>query len=152
VPLRPRTAPAGAAGGSAESEQPPSLAFVVAAYALVVLLAVLLTLWGAFLVPFRVGGVLVPVSWLLAAVGNAALALAGGRLLGRIGAAVPGLLWLALVAALQTRRPEGDLILPGTPVGLGYLLVGALAAVVSYGYLSAPASAPDASPPPRARR
>ena len=47
------------------------------AYALLVLVAALLALWGAFLVPFRVGGTLVPVSWVVAVVGVAsALALA----------------------------------------------------------------------------
>ena len=129
--------------GTGTATTPPSAAFVVAAYAVVLLLTVLLTLWGAFLVPFRLGGVLVPVSWVLAA-GNAGLVVAGGRLLGRPGALVPGLVWLGLVSLLQTRRAEGDLVLPGTPVGLVYLLVGALALVVGYAHVSS-RPAPDAS-------
>ena len=103
------------------------------AYGLVLVLSVLLALWGAFLVPFRIGTVLVPVSWLVALVGNAALARAGGALRGPAGAAVPGLLWLSVVLVLFTRGPGGDLVLYTVPA-LVFLAVGALVSAVSYGF------------------
>jgi hypothetical protein len=127
----------------AEPEGPPTpgtTAFVVASYVVVLLLTVLLALWGAFLVPLRVGGVPVPVSWVIAVGGNVGVAVMGARLLGHRGAAVPGLLWLALAATLAARRSEGDLIVAGTLVGLGFLLLGALASAVSYSMLSSRAS------------
>ena len=104
-----------------------------AAYGLVLVLAVLLALWGAFLVPLRVGSTLAPVSWLVAAVGNVALGRYGGHLLGRPGALVPGLVWLGIALTLGTRRGEGDLVVPGTLPGLVFLLVGAVASAVAYG-------------------
>ncbi|MDP9435473.1 MAG: DUF6113 family protein [Actinomycetota bacterium] len=103
------------------------------AFALVLLLALLTGLWGAFLVPLRVGGVALPVSVLLAGVGNGVLCWAGGQLLGRLGAGLPGLLWFAVAVLLQTRRPEGDLVVPGTWTGLLFLVVGSLAAAVAVG-------------------
>jgi hypothetical protein len=101
----------------------------VAAYALVLVLTVELALWGAFLVSFRVAGVLVPVCWVIAVMGNAAVGRAGGMLAGRLGAGVPGLLWLAVVVPLMTRRTEGDLVVVGL-VGLVFLAAGALASAV----------------------
>jgi hypothetical protein len=116
----------------AEPQGPPGVTFVAASYAVVLLLTVLLALWGAFLVPFRVGGVAVPVSWVIAVAGNAALVVAGGRLLGRAGAAVPALLWLALAVTLATRRSEGDLVIANTLVGVGFLPLGALACAAAW--------------------
>ncbi len=110
------------------------------AFALVVVLTVLLALWGAFLVPLRIGGTLVPVSWFIALVGNALLGRAGGRLLGWFGTAVPLLVWLAIAFTLASRRTEGDLVVSGGPVGLGFLLAGALGGAASYVlFLSRPA-------------
>jgi hypothetical protein len=102
------------------------------AYALLVLLSVLLALWGAFLVPFRVGATLVPVSWAVAVVGNLALGRAGARLAGTSGAVLPGALWLLLAVVLSSQRSEGDLVVPGTTVGLVFLLSGAAASAVAY--------------------
>jgi hypothetical protein len=102
------------------------------AYALLVLVTVLLALWGAFLVPFRVGGTLVPVSWVVAVVGNLALGRAGARLAGSSGALLPGALWLLIVLVLSSRRSEGDLVVPGTTVGLVFLLAGAVASALAY--------------------
>ena len=102
------------------------------AYALLVLVTVLLALWGAFLVPFRVGGTLVPVSWVVAVVGNLAVGRAGARLAGSSGAVLPGALWLLIVLVLSSRRSEGDLVVPGTTVGLVFLLAGAVASAVAY--------------------
>ena len=103
------------------------------AYALVLLLTLLLALWGAFLVPLRVAGTLVPVSLLLAGVGTLVVGRAGGRLAGATGALVPGLLWLAVAVALSSRRAEGDVVVPGSPVGMLFLLSGALGSAVAYG-------------------
>ena len=102
------------------------------AYGLVLVLTVELAGWGAFLVPFRVGGSLVPVSWLIVLVGNVAVGYAGGRLAGKTGALVPGLLWLVLAFTLGSTRAEGDLVVPGSTVGMGFLLVGTLASAVAY--------------------
>jgi hypothetical protein len=138
----------------AEPEGPPSPAYVAAAYAVVLLLTVLLTLYGAFLVPLRVAGVLVPVSWLLVAVANVGVVVAGRRLAGVAGAAVPALVWLAMALLLAGRRTEGDLIVVASYVGYGYLLVGALAAAIAFGFVSGRrgAVASGASPGSRARR
>jgi hypothetical protein len=103
------------------------------AYALVLLLTVLLALWGAFLVPFRVGSTLVPVSLVIAVVGNVLVGRAASRLAGSSGALATGGVWLALVLLLSTRRAEGDVVVPGSTVGMGFLLAGALASAVAYG-------------------
>lgn len=104
-----------------------------AAYALVLWLALLLALWGAFLVPLKVGTVPVPLSLLVALAGNAALGWWGGRLYGRLGAAGPGLVWLGVALALGTQRREGDLVVPGSAMGLLFLLVGAVTSAVAFG-------------------
>lgn len=104
-----------------------------ASYALVLVLGLLLALWGAFLVPLKVGTVPVPLSVLVALVGNAALGWCGGRLYGRVGAAGPGLVWLGVALALGTQRREGDLIVPGSVMGLLFLLVGAVTSAVAFG-------------------
>lgn len=103
------------------------------AYALVLVLTIQFALWGAFLVPFRVGGALVPVSWLIAVAGNIAVGRAGGRLAGKVGAAIPAVLWLGLAFTLGARRAEGDLVVQGTAIGLGFLVAGALTGAVMYG-------------------
>ena len=103
------------------------------AYALVVVLAVLLALWGSFLVPFRVAGTLVPVSWVLALVGNVAIGRAAARLAGSAAVLPPALLWLLVAFTLASRRAEGDVVVPGTVVGLGFLLLGAVGSAVAYG-------------------
>jgi hypothetical protein len=104
-----------------------------AAYGLVLVLAVLLALWGCFLVPLRLGGVPVPLACLVALVGNAALGRAGGRLFGRAGAAGPGLVWLVIVLRLSSPTADGDLVVPGTGWGLAFLVVGALTSAVVFG-------------------
>jgi hypothetical protein len=103
------------------------------AYALVLLLTVLLALWGAFLVPFRVGGTLVPVSLVIAVVGNVLVGRAASRLAGSGGALATAVLWIGLTLVLSSRRAEGDVVVPGSTVGTGFLLAGALASAVAYG-------------------
>ena len=111
---------------------PPGPGQTAGAYALVLLLAVLLAVWGAFLVPLRVGGTLVPVSWAVAFGGNLVLGVAGDRLAGKAGALVPALLWLVLAFTLGSKRAEGDLVVPGSTEGVVFLLAGALGSAVAY--------------------
>lgn len=134
------TASAAPAGPATSEPAPPTLpdappgpVEVGAAYALVLVLSVLVALWGAFLVPLRVGGTLVPVCWLLALGSTAVLGAWGGRLLGKAGAVVPVLLWLAVAFTLGTRRAEGDLVVPGSTTGIVFLLAGAVGGAVAYG-------------------
>ncbi|MCW2776789.1 MAG: hypothetical protein JWN17_514 [Frankiales bacterium] len=117
-----------------------------AQYVLVLLLGVLTALWGAFLVPLRVAGVPVPVAVVVAAVANVVLGTAGGRLYGRLGAALPGVVWFAVVATLQSRTAEGDLVVPGSATGLALLLVGTVCATVPVG-LTSPRARPGRHTP-----
>lgn len=102
----------------------------VGTFALVLVLALLSALWSAFLVPLRVAGVPVPLAVVVACVANLVLGRAGGRLYGKPGALVPGLLWFAVVAVLQGKRPEGDLVVTGGATGLLLLLLGSTCAAV----------------------
>ena len=108
-------------------------AFRVLAYGLVLILTVQLAVWGAFLVPFRIGATIVPLSWVLAVVGNAVLGYAGGRVAGPRGAAFPGLVWLLITFPLGMKRAEGDLVVTGTVTGSAFLVLGALASATAYG-------------------
>ena len=106
------------------------------------LIALLVAAWLAlaevFWLPLRVGGVLVPVSIVVAVVGNlllptAALRLSGSRLVAVL-AVVP---WLVVAVAAMVRRPEGDLVMSGSEalgaVNLAFLMLGVLAAAFSVG-------------------
>jgi hypothetical protein len=97
-----------------------------------------LALAEVFWLPLRVGGVLVPVSVVVAVVGNlllptAALRLSGSRLVAVL-AVVP---WLVVAVAAMMRRPEGDLVMSGSEalgaVNLAFLMLGVLAAAFSVG-------------------
>lgn len=111
----------------------PGRAARVASYALVLVLTVQLAVWGAFLVPLRVGGAPVPIGLLLA-LATGPLCLAGGRLLGsRTGAVLPLVLWAVVAVALSSRRAEGDLVVTGSALGLAYLVLGLLGAAVTVG-------------------
>ena len=106
-------APAGGGPGAAPRAG-RGRAATAAAYALVLVLAVENAVLGAFLVPLRVGGTLVPVALLLGGVGTALVGRAGGRVLGdRRGAVVPGALAVVLALLMGSRRTEGDLVLAG---------------------------------------
>ncbi|MGZ6825344.1 MAG: DUF6113 family protein [Mycobacteriales bacterium] len=113
----------------------------VAAYALVLVLAVELALWGAFLVGARPLGHALPVAALVALVGNLVVGRAGARVRGRrAGAVVPGGLGLAVALVLGSKRPEGDVVVTSTFRGLAFLFVGTLAAAAAAG---ATPGAPD---------
>jgi hypothetical protein len=132
---------------TSEAEQPPSPLETWFAFALVLLLTVLLCLWAAFLVPLRVGTVRLPVSLLIAGVGNGLLGWAGGRLLGVPGVLVPGALWLGLAFLLGRRGAGGDLVIPGDLVGTAFLALGALGFAVAFGMTSARQTAATPGPP-----
>ena len=109
---------------------PRSVARVVGIYLLVLALSAELAVWGAFTVLLRVGGRPVPLGIAVAAVGNVVLGRAGGRVLGnRAGQIGPGLVWIVVALELATKRPEGDLVVITGLRGLGFLLVGAVAAL-----------------------
>ncbi len=102
------------------------------AYALVLVLAVELALWEAFLVAARPFDRPLPVAAALAVVGNLAVGLAGASVLRRpLGAAVPGLLWLVIALALGSTTSAGDLVVPNSGRGVGFLLAGAGAAAAA---------------------
>ena len=113
-----------------DGERRPYGPLTVASYAVVVLLAVELAVWGAFLVPVRGLGVPLPVAPLVAVAGNLGLAVAGARLLrSRAGCVPPVLLWLGIALTAGTRT-HGDLVVPGTPMGYVFLFGGFAAALV----------------------
>lgn len=102
-----------------------------AAYLLVLVLVVELTLAECFLVGARPFGDPLPLSALLAAAANPALCYAGGRVLGRpLGAVLPGLVWFGLVITLGVARPEGDLVVNAGLRGNSLLAVGAVGVVI----------------------
>ena len=94
--------------------------------AVVLWLTLLLSVWGAFLSPFRVGSVLVPL-WLVPLAVMIALAWAAARRAGLWGALAPALLWLTITyPVFGVQRPEGDLVVPATTAGYAYLFGGAV--------------------------
>jgi hypothetical protein len=104
-----------------------------------VVVAVWLTLVEVFWLPWRVGGVPVPVSVLAAVVGNVLLVEGARRLSGsRLVAVLPAVVWLVIAVAATMRRPEGDLLLTGgdavtSTINLGFLLLGVVAAAFAVG-------------------
>ncbi len=116
----------------------------VSSYTLVVVLAVELAVWEAFLVGARPFGTAFPLAALLAVAGNLLLGSAGARILqSRTGAAVPGVIWLVVALLLGSSRPEGDVVVTDGLRGLSFLLFGALAAAGAVARVGSP-------PPPGA--
>jgi len=123
------------------------LGWAVAAVVVAAWLALVEVLW----LPWRLGGVPVPVSLPAAVVGNLLLVTAAWRLSGsRLVAVLPAVVWLVISVGATMRRPEGDLLLPGgdtltSTLVLAFLLLGVLAAAFAVGrVLSAPVSRPGA--------
>ncbi|SOE01354.1 hypothetical protein [Blastococcus haudaquaticus] len=107
-----------------------------------VLVAVVVAGWLAlvevFWLPLRVGGVLVPLSIVVAVVGNLMLPAAVLRLSGsRLAAVLPAVVWLVVAVGAMVRRPEGDLVMTGGGatgvVNLAFLMLGVVAAAFSVG-------------------
>lgn len=96
--------------------------------ALTVALTLLVAVVECFLVPLRAGRWPVPLCVLAAVVGNVALCrfavLVTGR---RASALLPPLVWLVVVLVFAAPRPEGDLVVPGSWVGIAFLFGGAIA-------------------------
>ena len=116
-----------------------------------VVVAAWLALVEVFWLPWRLGGVPVPVSLPAAVVGNLLLVGAARRMSGsRLVAVLPAVVWLVIAVGATVRRPEGDLLLPGgdavtSTLTLGFLLLGVLAAAFAVGrVLGAPVSPPGA--------
>lgn len=82
---------------------------------------------GSFVHPMQVVGV--PVGLLCGLALTAAAVATGGLLAGaRTGAVAAAVGWVLPVLVLSTRRPEGDLVVPGTAAGYLWLLGGTLVA------------------------
>jgi hypothetical protein len=97
------------------------------------------------LVPLYIGSVIMPIAVVCALAGNVALPRLAHSVVPRMSAALAPLLgWLLVVLALDAvARPEGDVILPGTPVsvelvGFGVLFGGALVGTITLVWLSPP--------------
>ena len=110
-----------------------------------------LALAEVFWLPLRVAGVLVPLSVLVAVIGNllvpqAALRLSGSRMV----AVLTAVLWVVVAVAGMIRRPEGDLVMLGTGaagvVNLAFLMLGVLAAAFSVGRVLSGAGRPPVRP------
>jgi hypothetical protein len=107
------------------------------------LVAVAVATWLAlvevFWLPWRVGGVPVPLALLAAVGGNLLLVGAAWRRSGsRLVAVLPAVVWLVIAVSAAMRRPEGDLLLTGgdaltSTINLGFLLLGVLAAAFAVG-------------------
>jgi hypothetical protein len=122
-----------------------------------VVVAAWLALVEVFWLPLRVGGVLVPLSIVVAVAANLLLPAAALRLSGsRLVAVLPAVPWLVVAVAAMIRRPEGDLVMSGGGalgvVNLAFLMLGVLAAAFSVGRALGgplrPWVGPDAVPAP----
>ncbi len=133
-------APARAPAAAPDREPAPDhrsdpLVLRVLAGVLIAVAAAGLALIECFLVPLRIGSVPFPLAVPLAMAGNILLARLAGRQTGSIaGAAVPPVLWLAVVIVLAWPRAEGDVIVEGSVTGLVFLFAGAVAG--AYGVAS----------------
>ncbi|HVE97996.1 MAG TPA: DUF6113 family protein [Mycobacteriales bacterium] len=112
---------------------PASTIARVATVVMLAFLSLLLAVTGAFLVPRApVPGVSVGV--VLAVVGNYVVAVRGRRATGSAAAAaVPAVVWLAVVVTLAGGRTEGDVVLTGSWASLAFIVLGALSAAVGIG-------------------
>jgi hypothetical protein len=113
--------------------------------ALVALCGALAAVIEALLVPLYIGSVVAPIAAVLAVASNVALPrLARGLVPSTPAAIAPFLTWLIVMIGFGVlTRPEGDVILPGSPAGAEYvtyavLLGGALAGTVTIVMLTPP--------------
>ncbi len=106
---------------------------------LAVVVAGWLALVEVFWLPWRLGGVPVPVSVPAAVAGNLFLVAAAHRLSGsRLVGVLPAVVWVLVALAGSIPRPEGDLLITGGDgvtqlVNLAFLLLGVVAAAVAVG-------------------
>jgi hypothetical protein len=100
------------------------------AYGVLAILGVALGVLGSFEFSWTAGDVpLAALGWTV--VNLAAFRGAGWAMRGKLGAAVPAVLWLIVVLVLSSRRPEGDLVVTGTAAGYVFIFGGALAAAIA---------------------
>jgi len=110
-------------------------------------LAAVLGFYACLLIPFRIGGHLVPIAVLVAVLTTAGIPQILFRMrVPTVGAALPLAAWLVVIAAMSWTRPEGDVILPGGG-GSGatsYAVMGggALAGLLSLGWRALRSSTP----------
>ncbi len=117
--------------GSAQPTPPaprPSAAVRAGAVAVACWGAVLVALLGAFLTPYRLGGILIPVSLVVVVAGLVAVTRFAYVATEHAGLSlVPGVLWLIVSLVLSARTTEGDLVLTQQNwVANVYLLVGSI--------------------------
>jgi hypothetical protein len=110
-----------------------------------------LALVEVFWLPLRVGGVLVPLSVVVAVVGNLLLPAGALRFSGsRVVAVLPVVAWLVVAVGSMVRRPEGDLVMNGVGaagvVGLAFLALGVTAAAFSVGRVLGGSGRPRVGP------
>jgi hypothetical protein len=121
-------APVAPAAPDTFDRTPPWLEWVIrgGGFAVGLAGAALLGVFGAFLTPFRIGGVLVPISLVLAVGGNLLLiwfTLTATRHKGF--AFGPSVVWVVLSFVASSRTREGDLVLVDNNwVSVAYLLTG----------------------------
>lgn len=96
--------------------------------------ALQLAVLECFLIPLYIDAVPVPLAVVLAVVGN----VAAPRLMyvataHRMVCVLPVALWLIVTLVLASRGPGGDLVVPGTVMGLAFLFLGTIAGAFAAG-------------------
>lgn len=132
-----------------EPASPPT-ALDWAGIVLLVLCGALAAFLETLLVPLYAGSVIVPLAVLLAVASNVALPRLARALVPRTAAALaPFAAWLIVVVAFGLlARPEGDVVLPGSPASLQYVTYG----VILGGAVAGTATLVLMTPPPPSRK
>lgn len=123
--------------GAAVTDDPLPQWMAVLSLVVFTAVAVLSAAIEVTLVPVRTGTTVVPVSVVLAIASNICVPVLSRRAVPSTAAAVlPALAWVATVIVLSQARPEGDVLLPGSPSSLAYVTyallgLGILAAMVT---------------------
>ncbi|GAA2162372.1 DUF6113 family protein [Actinomadura napierensis] len=128
---------ASAAGAGARAEGPLESLVTGAAYAALGLLGGVLGLVGSYAQQWTAGDVPVT-SVVLALLVYAMARLAGWGMGGKIGAAVPAVVWGVVVIVMSMQRSEGDLVIPGTLAGYVYIVGGMVAAGIAVARVPSP--------------
>jgi hypothetical protein len=131
--------------GGADSDHARRLPSVIVVLGLILygVVGALSAVYEILLIPFRVGGTLVPIAVVLAIASNIVLPRLSRNLTGGtvIGSLPPVILWVVATAVLQSSQPEGDVLVPGGGnvqwvsygVMLGGLFAGLLSALLAPG-------------------
>ena len=103
--------------------------------------AFLLAVLGEFLTPFRIGPTPLPIALVIAICGPAVVMWFGYETTGhKLGAVLPGLVWVAAIVPAIDRTSEGDFVLTQQWVAILYLFLSPIAAAVAGYRLLAPRS------------